>query len=643
MNSNDSLDSGSERQEDQDVFPPQLTLKAAPKMMSMGCTGETFYHFDRQLGSHHPITIIHFNDVYNIESEEDGTGGVSPFITALRQYEECNPMILFSGDVFNPSSLSVNTRGRHMVPFLNMMKIHTATLGNHDFDFGVDQLEYLSGSTRFPWILSNVLDISTGQPLANTRPYRVCEWQDHRIGIMGLVEHEWLTTLSELDEDDVIYTDFVEEANRISAILREKDCEIIIALTHMREPNDARLAKEADDLDLILGGHDHDYYGVQKIGGRLVCKSGSDFRDFSVLQIHTYPASSMGHSLSVGCDMSELLETTPTSDAANLDPDPEVMKRFNQTFGEEVTVVAPLPDGPQQGAFRFSGALAKKKYMTWKREECVKYSPNFHVDMIVSRYVQELKEQWDKVIGELACDFETRFRIIRTSETNAGNWLCDIIRHSSRADIVMINSGTFRSDCIFSAGRFRLRDLMSMLPMAEKLIGLLLTPAELRAALENSVSQYPKAEGRFCQVSGIKFAFDPSQPGGSRVTSVEVMSACESHFKPLDEFPKDHQFTLVTKEYLRDGRDGFSVFLNKPLARPEDDMNNIPTMVRNTMNYAAMANGYKHAHTAPSLKRVNTIKLGNHDEIQKNFGLGMNARGVYMMTSSVENRIQISA
>ncbi|KYF39992.1 5'-nucleotidase, C-terminal domain-containing protein [Toxoplasma gondii ARI] len=279
-----------------------LLVASIARQASKGYTGETWYDFDLPLDRTDPITIIHFNDVYNIESRCDGTGGVSRFVTALQSFQHKHPLILFSGDVLNPSVMSTYTRGRHMVPFLNLLKIHTACFGNHDFDFGIDELEYAVGSCSFPWLISNVFE-KTGQtaepafaslktmekcgresedegvfaedyvevhglPLANGMKYRLFEWQGIRVGIIGLVEKEWLDTLACIDKDDVVYVDFVEAANCLCRILRQKECELIIALTHMRAPNDERLAKEAEDIDLILGGHDHDYYGLQRIGRR---------------------------------------------------------------------------------------------------------------------------------------------------------------------------------------------------------------------------------------------------------------------------------------------------------------------------------------------------------------------------------------
>jgi 5'-nucleotidase len=87
------------------------------------------------------ITIVHFNDVYNIEpSNQEPVGGASRFVTAVRQLAEYNPMVLFSGDALNPSLMSTVTFGHQMIPVLNAIGVHCALYGNHDFDYGVDNL-----------------------------------------------------------------------------------------------------------------------------------------------------------------------------------------------------------------------------------------------------------------------------------------------------------------------------------------------------------------------------------------------------------------------------------------------------------------------------------------------------------------------
>jgi len=211
------------------------------------------------------LIIVHFNDVYNIASREtEPVGGASRFKTAINQYrkggskytEGIDPVILFSGDAFNPSTLSVVTRGNHMVHILNSFGIDAACYGNHDFDFGIEQLEENANASNFPWLISNVVLKQDKKPLAKGLSKLVVEASGGiKIGLMGLVEHAWLSTLSMVDEDDVIFEDFVSCGRRIAMELRNLDgVDIVIALTHMRIPNDTRLAKEAGDcIDIILG------------------------------------------------------------------------------------------------------------------------------------------------------------------------------------------------------------------------------------------------------------------------------------------------------------------------------------------------------------------------------------------------------
>eukprot|EP00922_Rhytidocystis_sp_ex-Travisia-forbesii_P028850 GHVS01042283.1.p1 GENE.GHVS01042283.1~~GHVS01042283.1.p1 ORF type:complete len:658 (-),score=70.28 GHVS01042283.1:144-2117(-) len=602
---------------------PDSELPLIARQMSKGLTGETFYDYDLPLSRDDPITILHFNDIYNIQpfvsgsssstNASDSQGGVSRFITALREHSGEHPLTLFSGDAFNPSLMSTHTRGRHMVPFLNMLRIHTAVFGNHDFDFGIDQLEYLSGSTRFPWLLSNVYDADTHAPLANAISYRLFEWQGIRVGIIGLVEYEWLSTLASIDADDVIYKNFVTEANRLCTDLRAKEAEIIIALTHMRAPNDEILAREAEDLDLILGGHDHDYYGVRRIGKTVVVKSGSDFREFTKLVI--YPGRQTGDFTEVPYD-----EDNPPVGVLSVD---------NSDGG---CVLMP----------RFRGGSA----VEW---ECVhvtadKYPPNKHVDILVGRYHNELLAQMDKVIGELAVPLETRFSVIRHQETNSGNWLCDLMRKECRAQVAVLNSGTVRADCLFPPGLLRMRDLTAMLPMLDPLVVVEVTGAQLLQVLENGVCMYPKLEGRFLQVSGVSFSFDPTCQQGQRLVKESVKVAMCHDSNVLQPVQLQQKYQMATKEYLAFGKDGFDVLVNCPLIRDSEETPNLPTMVRNALSLAAMANGFKKPHNRQSTRRLETLKTLSAGGLQTDHSLLVvkkEGKQYYMLTPKVDGRIKV--
>ncbi|KAH0473406.1 MAG: hypothetical protein KVP17_001552 [Porospora cf. gigantea B] len=576
-----------------------------------GFTGETYADFDTVLGPQDPITILHFNDVYNIEQGPDGMGGISRFVTAVRRFANCNPLILFSGDLFNPSMLSTLTRGRHMVPFFNLLKVHTACVGNHDLDFGVDQMEYLIGSCQCPWVLSNVMDAyNPDMPLGSSRSYRIFEWQGHRVGIIGLVEKEWLSTLATLGPKDLVYSDFVETGKALCAFLKSKEVTLIIALTHMRSPNDERLARGCPDIDIILGGHDHEYFGFKRLHNSLVGKSGTDFREFSVLTVH------------------------PASKAA-VDPLPYDSIHF--------------PDGtldPDDPSNRDGGVLEMPMFLDGSVAEwaCVTVDSNTpgnaHVDKLVDKYVAGMKASMGKVIGCLGVTLETRFKYIRTQETNAGNWLCDLMRQTTRADVAILNSGTVRSDCEIPAGPFTLRDLTMMLPLQDDLLVVELAGSHLLEVLEAGVSMYPRLEGRFLQVGGLTFEFDPRQPSGSRVlpNKVQVKRYGSQHLQALD---LDAAYSLVVKAYLHEGKDGFECLKGAKILVDAETTPKLPLLIRNHFSLQELVNHKSLAHNPSTMVKMQTVMAESDEQLLEKYNL-RREDGKYVSVCHRERRIVVS-
>lgn len=105
-----------------------------------------------------------------------------------------------------------------------------------------------------------------------------------KIGLIGLGEREWLGTINALPPN-LIYRSASEIVKELVPQLRADGADIVIALTHMREPNDNKLAENTDGIiDIILGGHDH-YYSHSVIKGTHVLRSGSDFKQLSYLEV----------------------------------------------------------------------------------------------------------------------------------------------------------------------------------------------------------------------------------------------------------------------------------------------------------------------------------------------------------------------
>ncbi|CAM1510862.1 Fc.00g083750.m01.CDS01 [Cosmosporella sp. VM-42] len=240
------------------------------------------------------LRILHYNDVYHLdEMSAEPVGGLPRFITLCREYQEGKQyegqsklLTLFSGDVFNPSLESTVTKGQHMVPVLNEIRTDCACVGNHDFDFGVKQFEHLSKQCDFPWLLANVIDPDLGEevPLGNAKKTHMMTTSNGiKVGLIGLGEREWLETINSLPPN-LEYRSATAVAKELVPQLREQGAEIVICLSHMREPNDNKLAAQTEGLiDIILGGHDH-FYAHTLVNGTHVLRSGTDFKNLSYIE-----------------------------------------------------------------------------------------------------------------------------------------------------------------------------------------------------------------------------------------------------------------------------------------------------------------------------------------------------------------------
>lgn len=153
------------------------------------------------------------------------------------------------------------------------------------------QFRHLASKCKFPWLIANVLDPALGEsePIGNAKKTHMMTASNGlKIGLVGLGEREWLATINSLPPG-LIYKSASETARELVPQLRAEGADIVIAVTHMREPNDNKLAEQTDGLfDLILGGHDH-YYNHSVIKDTHVLRSGTDFKQLSYLEARRRP------------------------------------------------------------------------------------------------------------------------------------------------------------------------------------------------------------------------------------------------------------------------------------------------------------------------------------------------------------------
>ncbi|KAJ3535142.1 hypothetical protein NM208_g7259 [Fusarium decemcellulare] len=443
------------------------------------------------------VRILHYNDVYHLDpSSAEPVGGLPRFINVCREYQEGKQyedqpkiLTLFSGDVFNPSLESTVTKGQHMVPVLNM--IGTDVSCNHDFDFGVKQFETLSNQCNFPWLLANVIDPDLGDevPLGNAKKTHMLTTSNGiKVGLIGLGEREWLETINSLPPN-LIYRSATAVAQEIVPQLREQGAEIIICLSHQREPNDDKLARQTEGLfDIILGGHDH-YYAHSFVNGTHVLRSGTDFKNLSYIEARR------------------------------------------------------KPDDPSKWDFDI-----------WRRDITSSIEEDQPTLKLVDELTSKLNQSLAKPVGWTATPLDARFSTVRLKESNIGNFVCDVMRQHHNADCTIMASGTIRGDQIYPPGAIRIKDITTCFPFEDPVVLLRVKGQAIFDALENSVSQYPALEGRFPQVSNIRFQFDPSKPRGERVQWVEIGGA---------PYEPEKRYVLCTRGYMGRGKDGFTSLLVK--------------------------------------------------------------------------------
>jgi len=153
-------------------------------------------------------------------------------------------------------------------------------------------------------------------------------------------------------------------------------------------------------------------------------------------------------------------------------------------------------------------------------------------------------------IGTAETALDSRRNVVRAEEASMGNLIADAMRAATGADIALMNGGGIRGDRSYEAGaKLTRRDILSELPFGNVTVVTELPGAQVLAALENAVSQVEKGAGRFAQVSGLSFVFDPAAEPGKRVSEVMVGAA------PLD---MAKTYTVAVNDYILGGGDGYA-------------------------------------------------------------------------------------
>ncbi len=221
------------------------------------------------------LTILHTNDVHSrLEpfpmdgGRNQGLGGVAArasLIESIRQEAE-QVLLLDAGDIFQGTPYFNLYHGEPEIKAMTAMGYDACTIGNHDFDAGMENLaNQLTGHAKFPMLVSNY-DFTGTAMEGQTKPYQVFKKGRLRIGVFGLgIEMHGLVPDNLYGATK--YSDPIQKANEMADLLRIKEkCDMVICLSHLGyqykesdKVSDEILARETSGIDLIIGGHTHTF------------------------------------------------------------------------------------------------------------------------------------------------------------------------------------------------------------------------------------------------------------------------------------------------------------------------------------------------------------------------------------------------
>lgn len=230
----------------------------------LGCNSNTKKH----------ITILHTNDVHShidpfpkTHASYPNEGGVArraALISAIRK-ENANTLLLDAGDIFQGTPYFNFYGGELEFKLMSMLKYDAATIGNHDFDNGIDGLYAQLPNASFDFISANY-DFTNTVLDTHIKPYKIFVRDGIKIGVFGLgIKLEGLVDKRLYKE--TVYIDPYEIARDISSQLKlVEKCDLVICLSHLgykysdpNKPSDINLAGMTKDIDLIIGGHTHTF------------------------------------------------------------------------------------------------------------------------------------------------------------------------------------------------------------------------------------------------------------------------------------------------------------------------------------------------------------------------------------------------
>ena len=412
------------------------------------------------------------------------------------------------GDTFHGQPIATLVKGESVAKLMKACGYDAMTTGNHDWSYGKEHLKELGGIANVK-ILSGNIKSADGTSFFDTDAL-VKEITKNgktlKIGVFGVSDPEMKNKTTPSNVEGLDFQDAVAYAKREAATLKAEGCDVVIVLSHTLDPKN--VAAQVDGVDLWLCGHEH-----IELSESVTTPDGSK----------TYVSES-GHYLnSVG-----LIDLNCT-----MDEDGSVHVDYEKTSVDY--------------------------------EEAQNYPKDASVTAVLDTIKAENETALNRVIGTSPVELDGVWEHIRIGQTNLGNVITDAYLLATGADIAFENAGGIRAS--IAAGTVTYGDVINVSPYGNYVVTKKLTGAQIKEMLESSLTiqkncivandsgewdAWPNDSGSYLQVGGIIVRFDPAQPAGVRVLSVQ---------KDGQELDDTKEYTVAVNNYLA-GSDSYPQLAN---------------------------------------------------------------------------------
>ena len=480
------------------------------------------------------IIILHTNDVHCGLTDYIGYDGLQLYKNELKTKYK-NIITVDGGDHVQGGAIGLLSKGMEIINIMNKIEYDVVVLGNHEFDYGLEQLDTFSQTLNCRYISANFCLRKDKKPIYE--PYKIINAGNKKIAFIGVTTPQTLskTFLHNIIEDGEMKYDFLNDRygeelyEKIQDYIDEvkgKGAHYVVIVAHLGNDGDASpeytskgLLSKLYNVDIILDGHTHKIYNIKsenKNGKEaLLLQGGTKLSNLCIIKIKTN-----------GTITSEILSEIPPPENYSPMPiyrdklrvvDPEMNKYINDIIN------------------KYSDALNKK----------IGYS-NFNL-------LINLKQSGD-----------SSDQISRSEESTLCNLIADSMREAGQSNICILNAGGVRTDLI--KGDISYQNILNILPFSNSIIVKEIPGQDILDALEFGVKDLPGKTSRFPQVSGIKYKVNINIKSPVVIDNKEMFVEVKGKRRVYDVKVGDKKinenkiYNVSFQNYIGNGGDGYSMF-----------------------------------------------------------------------------------